>query len=201
MEGGTPTEPANSEFDNHERSHLAAEVGPTQSVAPAGEGSAMSVAPDATDDQVVTWEASEYIHHQKAANWYLALAGVTVLICALLFWFIRDWFSIGVVILMAVTVGVYARREPKVQRYSLSRSGLSVGQHHYNLNEFGSYFVTDEGGVQNATFIPLKRFMPPVSVYFLPQDGDKIVSLLGSILPREDRQPDIIDRLMRRIRF
>lgn len=161
----------------------------------------MSVAPDAADDNVVTWEASEYIHHQKGAGWYLGLAGIAILLCALIYVFLDDWFSVIVILLMAVAVGVYARREPQVQRYSISRNGLSIGQHTYHISEFGSYQLADEGVVQSATFIPLKRFMPPVSVYFLPQDGEKIMDVLASVLPREDHQPDIVDRLMRRVRF
>jgi len=193
--------PDNNEFEYHARSHDAARVGPAQEHAPAGEGSAMSIAPDAADDAVVTWEASEYVHHQKAAGWYFGLGGITILVSGLLFLLLKDWFSLGVILLMGMAVGIYARREPKVQRYSLSASGLSVGEHHYPINEFGSYYITDEGGIQSATFIPLRRFMPPVSVYFLPQDGAKIIATLSNILPLEDRQPDLIDRLMKRVRF
>jgi hypothetical protein len=204
MEGGNQSEPVKdelSEFDYHAQSHAAAEVGAAQQYASASQDSTMSIAPDATDDSVVTWEASEYIHHQKAATWYLGLAGIAIIICGLLYVSTEDWFSITVVLLMAVAVGIYAHRAPQVQRYTISGKGLSIGQHHYSINEFSSYQVADEGGVQSLTFTPLKRFMPPVSVYFPPQDGARIMTVLGTILPREERQPDIIDRLMRMVRF
>lgn len=194
-------EPNNNEFDYHAESHASAEVGEAQEHASADSRSNLSVAPDTKDDDVVTWEASEYIHHQKGAGWYLALAGITLVLCALLYVFLKDWFAIAVVILMSVALGVYANRAPKVQRFSISRSGLSIGVHHYQLSEFSSYQIEDDGAVQSATFIPLKRFMPPVSVYFLSQDGAKIMAVLGSTLPQEEHKPDIVDRLMRRIRF
>lgn len=197
MEGGSPQD----EVEAHVQSHDAADVGPQQQHSPRGDSSSLNVSPDATDNNVVTWEASEYIHHQKTATWYLGLAVVTAVLCVLIYIFLDDWFSIAVIVLMSGAVGVYARREPRVQRYSISGSALSVGEHHYHISEFASYQIADEGVVQSATFIPLKRFMPPVSVYFLPQDGEKIMAVLGSVLPREEHQPDFVDRLMRRVRF
>jgi hypothetical protein len=43
--------------------------------------------------------------------------------------------------------------------------------------------------------------MPPISVYFEPQEEATIVELLGRYLPQEDKNQDIIDKLMHKIRF
>jgi hypothetical protein len=49
--------------------------------------------------------------------------------------------------------------------------------------------------------MPLKRFMPPLSMYFDPTDEDHIVKVLTSHLPMQDHHHDPIEKLMRMIRF
>jgi hypothetical protein len=49
--------------------------------------------------------------------------------------------------------------------------------------------------------MPLKRFMPPLSLYMDPADEEKIVDVLADYLPVEQREQDPIDKLMRRLRF
>ena len=63
------------------------------------------------------------------------------------------------------------------------------------------FLVIQEGGVESIWFTPLKRFMPMVSIYFDPEDGDKIADILSEFLPFENRELDPVDRLMHRIRF
>lgn len=153
------------------------------------------------DEPVVTWEASEYIHHDKGASWYIGFTGVMLVLVVAVYLLIGELFSVMVMVLMGVAVAVYAGRKPDTVRYSLSRTGIAIGGKHYNLDEFSSFTIMQEGGVYSVTLMPTKRFMPPVSIYFSADDGEKITDVLGEILPHEDREPDLIDRLMRNIRF
>jgi hypothetical protein len=43
--------------------------------------------------------------------------------------------------------------------------------------------------------------MPLLTIYYDPADEDKIVNALSDMLPHEDRQHDMVERLMRRLRF
>jgi hypothetical protein len=49
--------------------------------------------------------------------------------------------------------------------------------------------------------MPLKRFGLPTTIYFAPEDEDRIVDIINQHLPFEPRDRDAIDRLMKRIRF
>jgi len=187
--------------DEHEQSHRTAPVEDKQSQTAGDERSQVQVSPDAQFDNVVTWEASEYIHHHKSAGWFAMLGLATFGISAVLYFLIRDVFSIAVLVLMAVTVGIFAVRPPRTLRYSLSHSGLTVDKKHYPLDDFRSYSVAQEGAILSITFLPTKRFMVPVTVYFSPQDEPKISQVLAANLPHEDRVPDVIDRWTSRLRF
>ena len=43
--------------------------------------------------------------------------------------------------------------------------------------------------------------MPPLSIYYPPDQEDEIVNVLGMFLPYADAKNDPFDRLMARIRF
>jgi hypothetical protein len=197
MQGGEDNQ---SQADEHELSHTQAPVGRAHNISDEY-GGQLNVAADAEDDNVVTWEASEYIHHQKSAGWFTVLGLAALILSGGIYLLTRDWFSVGVLILMAVTVGIFAGRPPQTRRYSLSHSGLSIGDKHYPLDGFRTFSLAQEGAILSITFMPTKRFMVPVTVYFSQEDEPKIMEVLGNTLPHEERPPDIIDRWSSRLRF
>lgn len=120
---------------------------------------------------------------------------------AVIFLMGRDIISIIVVLVAAVCFGVLGSRKPRQQQYTLSASGLSVGQKHYSFSAFRSFAVVPEGAFSSVVFMPLKRFAPLTTIYYAPEDEDKIVDLISASLPFEERKTDPIDNLMGRIRF
>ncbi len=61
--------------------------------------------------------------------------------------------------------------------------------------------MVPEGAFSSVVFMPLKRFAPPRTIYYAPEDEDRIVGLLVNRLPLEEHRADAVDGLMRRIRF
>jgi hypothetical protein len=49
--------------------------------------------------------------------------------------------------------------------------------------------------------MPLKRFMPPLTVYLAPEMEEQIVDFLAQLLPFERHRQDAVDGLLKRIRF
>jgi hypothetical protein len=191
----------NNSFDYHAQSHREAPVASSQRVDAGYDQSSIEVAADALDDAIVTWEASEYIHHQKDSNWYFAFAGAVVVLAGILYLLLEDIWSIIVLVLMGVAVGMYAGRKPEVLRYTIGHSGITIGDRHFDFDEFRSFSIQEDGAAQSIVLMPVRRFMPPVTIYFSPSDSEQIFGLLGQIMPQEDYQPDLIDRLIRNIRF
>lgn len=158
--------------------------------------------PSRTDSaSSVSWEASEYIHHQKTAGWFMILGLGTAVLGMILYLVLKDIFSVIVLVLMAVTIGIFAARPPRTLGYKLSRHSLTIGPKEYPLDDFRSFSLAQEGAILSITFLPTKRFMVPVTVYFSPEDEAKILTVLDASLPHEERSPDIIDRWTSRLRF
>ncbi len=152
-------------------------------------------------DAAISWTASEYIDHARGASWYLALVAGTIVLAGAVYLVTKDYFATAVIALMGIIVGVFSTHKPKQITYELSSSGLKAGQKVYPMSLFKSFALIREGAFSSVNLIPIKRFMPPLSIYFDPSDEQKIVSLLGNHLPLEERGLDAIEQLSRRLRF
>ncbi len=149
----------------------------------------------------VTWTASEFIAHHKSASWYVVLVLLTAAFGGLIFWLTHDYVTVALIAVAAILFGVMASRKPRELQYQIDGSGIHVGEKLYTYSSFKSFAVVQEEGVESIWFLPLKRFMPSLSIYFAPQDKDKIVGALSGALPFEHRQLDPLDKVIHKIRF
>jgi hypothetical protein len=149
----------------------------------------------------VEWTASEFISHDKAAGWYMLLAVGAILLAAILYVLTRDWVTAGVILVAAIFFGIYGSHKPRQLPYKLDKHGLSIGAKHFYYNEFRSFSIVPEPGFSSIVLMPLKRFGVPTTIYYSLEDEERIINLLASYLPLEERKPDAIDSLMRRVRF
>lgn len=185
---------------------LMPEVSSPEPTAPAGPASAPAAEPLApetapVDDQVVQWQATEYIQHDKNALWFVAFVAVTLVLMAIAIFAIRSWTFAVLVPVMAVALLTYTQRPPRLMSYSLSRKGLHVNDHLYPFVEFKAFGVIHDGDEYSIMLVPTKRFRPGVSVYFPENVGERLVDMLGTRLPMRDLHLDFVDRLLRKLRI
>lgn len=151
--------------------------------------------------EAISWTASEFIAHEKSAGWYLAVISVAALISAVVYLITRDYVSVAVVIAAGLILAYYGSHKPRELNYKLDRGGLIIGQKIYHYDHFRSFSLIQEGAFTSITFMPLKRFAPPISIYYAPEDEARITALLSTHLPVEQHKRDAVDKLMHRIRF
>jgi len=150
----------------------------------------------------VSWTASEFIAHVKNTNWYVRLGISTVIVAGLAFLVTRgDKVTTGMFVIVGIVFGVVASRQPRELPYVVDGQGVQIGPKQYPYSDFRSFSIVQEGVIESIWLMPLKRFMPILTVYFEPKDGHKIVDILAQNLPMENRQMDPVDRLMHRLRF
>lgn len=168
----------------------------------AGPGEHMADVPAAVDTEgQITWTASEYIAHHKTATWYVTLVIIAVAAAGLAYFATKDWITGVSIILIALVFGLSAARKPRVLEYRLDNRGLKIAQKSYSYGIFRSFAVIDEGAFSSIVFMPLKRFMPMVTIYYAPEDENRIVQIIADHLPIEQRKHDAIDALLHKIRF
>jgi hypothetical protein len=165
--------------------------------APATDGPA----PSQMEGSYISWTASEFIAHEKSTGWHVGLVAIAVLIAVLAWFIFKDIVTALVIIFAGVALSYFGARRPNQLQYQLGDQGLQIGNKYYAFGDFRSFSVIPEGAIASIALTPSRRFAPLVTLYFDPQDGDKIVGILGDHLPHQERKADAIDGLMRRIRF
>ena len=149
----------------------------------------------------LTWTASEFIAHEKSPGWFGLLALGTILLAGVVYFLTRDKITTGIIIFAAICLGAYSIRKPKVQTYAIDSRGLRIGEKLYSFQGFKSFSIAEEGAIASIVLLPLKRFMPPLTVYVAPDMEDQIIGFLAELLPLEQHRQDAVDGLLKRIRF
>ncbi|HSH56126.1 MAG TPA: hypothetical protein VK983_04885 [Candidatus Limnocylindrales bacterium] len=153
-----------------------------------------------SQDQI-SWTASEFIAHSKSASWYIGLGAGALVLAFFIYAITFDLVSSLVILIGAGLFGVSASRQPRQLDYGLSTQGISIGARIYPYKDFRSFSVVDEGAFSSIVLMPLKRFAPPLSIYYHPDDEHHIVEALSYHLPMQEHKHDLTESLMRKIRF
>ena len=146
------------------------------------------------------WQASEYVHHEKSVYWFGAV-GLVLVVMVTLAIISHYWLEIGVFVMAAIAVVLYAKKPPRVLTYEVSPQGVSVDGRLHPYSEFRSFGVVPDIEWHTIDLDPVKRLSPRLSILFDGDDFDEIISHLELHLPQVDRDPDPIERFSRYIRF
>lgn len=156
-----------------------------------------------TTDQAesISWQASEYVHQEKGGVWFMVLWAAAFALLLFDYFVVKSWTFAVLIVVMAVSVITIARRPPRLINYVLTPYGFRIDEKQFNFHDFRAFGVVQEGAFYSVRLIPVKRFMPMVSIFFPPEHGEKIVDAFGSALPMENIQRDSIDKLAEKFRF
>lgn len=149
----------------------------------------------------LTWNASEYVAHNKGFSWFLGLAVLIIGIAVGVYFLVHSIFSSVMILLIGVAFGIAGGRQPRVLEYMVSGKGVQIGKRFHPYSDFKSFSVVLDGGLKSIVLLPLKRLVPPINVYYEPPDEEKIVEIIGEHLPQEDGHKDYVEQLMRRMKF
>lgn len=159
-------------------------------------------ADDLPDDEIlIRWQALEYMQHQHEPIWYVGFgATVLILIAVAIFVFKSPTFAVLVPV-MAVALALYVRRPPATIDYTVSRKGIHVNDRLYTFDQFKSFSVVRQETTNHVVLIPRKRFQLGQNIYFPTEIGEKLVDMLAARLPMKEASPDIIDKLLAKLRL
>lgn len=159
-------------------------------------------ADDLPDDEIlIRWQALEYMQHQHEPIWYVGFgATVLILIAVAIFVFKSPTFAVLVPV-MAVALALYVRRPPATIDYTVSRKGIHVNDRLCTFDQFKSFSVVRQETTNHVVLIPRKRFQLGQNIYFPTEIGEKLVDMLAARLPMKEASPDIIDKLLTKLRL
>ncbi len=147
-----------------------------------------------------SWEASEFVFHEKPAGWYLALFAAAALLGGGLAWF-KQWIAIAMVAVMTLAIITFSRKQPRTLHYQVDEAGITIDGKLHPYELFKSYSLHPQVGWKEIDFEPAKRFSQRLTVLCEEDAFDQIEDVLVQQLPRVDREPDFIEKLSRTIKF
>ena len=83
---------------------------------------------------LLQWNAPEFVQTHKPVGWYI-LFGLFFLVLIVLAVLTRQYITVGLFMVMAIAVLVYANREPRILSYKISNYGISVGDKKYVFDD------------------------------------------------------------------
>lgn len=152
------------------------------------------------DQQVITWEAGEYLVREHNLGWYFGLLIITAGLVALAIW-LHWWTFLILIVLSVVAILVTSLRPPRKINYTLNQDGLTEGKLVHRYEDYRAFGIMKEGSHYSAVLIPKKRFSINVKVYFPTGSGEAIVDALGARLPMEEVKLDFLDKIVNFLRI
>jgi hypothetical protein len=149
----------------------------------------------------IHWSASEFIAHEKNVTWYVILVLVTLVAGAIVYFLTHDKISTVIIVIAGVIFGIYGARKPRLIDYRINSSGITVQTKLFSYDAFKSFEIVEDSIIPNIVLMPLKRFMPSLSIYLDPTTQEEVVKILSDCLPQDFHQQDLIERFVQRVRF
>ena len=152
------------------------------------------------ENEIVSWEAEEYVSHDKNTGWFVGLIVMGLVLVALSV-LLKWWSFTALIVVSVVALMMYAVRPPRKLKYSLTSKGLKEGSRLYKYEDYKSFGVLRDGAHFAIVLTPRKRFLPAVTVYFPENKGEGIVDMFGARLPMEEVRLDFLDKIVRFFRI
>lgn len=153
------------------------------------------------DEELIRWQASEFIHHDRPPLWYVLLGAVVIVLVAVALFLLHSPTFAILVPVMAVALIVFTRRPSAAIQYTLSRKGVHINDKLTAYDLFRAFSVISHDGHHLIVLIPRKRFAVSETLYFPEEAGEAIVDMLAARLPMKDAKPDIFDRIISKLKM
>jgi hypothetical protein len=155
----------------------------------------------AKESRSINWTASEFVDIHRSTGWHALFLIGFLLLSIVVFIFTKDYISSVLIAAAGIIFIIASSRKPRQLAYEINEDGIKVGARFYVYGVFKSFDLIQEGGIKSISLMPLKRFMPEISIYFPPEQEEDIVEVISGHLPHDEHMEKSIDKLARKLRF
>lgn len=144
------------------------------------------------------WQAKEIAPDERSADWFWALAIVAlalVILCVLL----SDYLLAIVVVIAAVTTSLLAAKKPRIHRFAITTSGITVDTRHYpfdNMLHFSIFEYLDPNKPAAISIKTKSLLAPHLLIPIVGHDPAEIYEFLAFHMPEGKHHESIIDRVV-----
>lgn len=117
---------------------------------------------------VLRWQAHEHEHVERSSDWYWALgiAAVCLAITAILF---HDTLFGLLIIVAAVTMGLYAREPRPIHTFEISSRGVKVDDVLHHWDDIISFWIEEDNDASPTLLVDTTKMLAPNLI--IPLEG------------------------------
>jgi hypothetical protein len=153
-------------------------------------------------DDVISWEAPEYLQHEKGWKWYLGAAIVIALLVIYGMFTNNLTLAIALVLASAVYLMVHAQT-PKHVQVIVSKTGIKVGQREYPYQNIKYFWIIYEPHkIKTLNLETNSKYLPDISIQLGEQNPAELRTfLLMHIREREGKEESFVDTILRTLKL
>lgn len=135
-------------------------------------------------DDKISWKEFEYDYTEKHPDWFwiLGIVAVASILTAIL---AKNFLFAIILLLSAILLGVYGKREPKLIEFTLMPDGIKVDETFYRYQNVKSFWVNKSKSSAILIIETDRLFLPHIDIPLGETDPDKVTSLLKKYLIEE----------------
>lgn len=149
---------------------------------------------------LLEWHAPEHVHQPKSVWWMTGFVLLGAVFVGLLVW-MGNYMGALTILLIAGTLYIIAKREPRVVRYRIMVDGVAIGETLYHFRDLDLFNIVYEPGETKVVLIRSKRKLTPL-ITMEVGDADPVAIrdvLMEFVQEDQDLQEPIVDIFARRL--
>jgi hypothetical protein len=149
----------------------------------------------------VSWEAPEHYHIPKGADWFFALAIITVALVVAVIFFGNLLFAI-LCGLGGGVLAVAANMRPKIITFSVSVRGIRIDEALYPFTTLRSWHIDEDHPRGPQLLVLSKKYFMPLIVLPIPEEYiDDIEDIIAERLKEEFIEESFFNKLLEFLGF
>jgi len=152
----------------------------------------------------IEWTAPEFTKYKKSKGWFVGLIFITLIIIVIAV-ILKNFLWALLTIIAAFAVYIYATREPRKIKFSISPKGIQIDQDIHEFEDLKSFWIFYEPEIKEISIRSKKIFMPYLKIPLGNQDPAEIRRLLLKFLPERlperKQKKSLLDEWARKIKF
>jgi len=151
--------------------------------------------------RTIEWEAPEYEHQEKTADWFWAVGIITIALVVASAIYGNFLFAI-LAGLMGFTISLYGARKPETVKFSIGPRGIRIGSKLYDYENLNSFWVEYNPPFRKELILESKKtLMPHINIMLRETDPEDVRGYLSQFMVEKKIEESLIATVAKIIGF
>lgn len=136
---------------------------------------------------LASWQAPARPFRKRDRSYYTTIAILVILVVMIVFFWLKDFLLIGVILSFGFVAYVLAFVSPKEITYTISTQGITMGEDFYFWHFLDSFWFKEKDGLKVLHIQTWLRFPAQLMLVLKAEDEEKIKKIVARFLPFHEK--------------